>query len=202
LTPRPRESKPTPGTGACPLATLQNASSHIYHARLPYPAKSPQIFKRRAGARYRTRSEHPFSEHDTERIRTRMTPPRAASSPSASIRSSPDSTHTRIHSLGCIRNFDTRRKTYRARFSRASLTGKNLSQVLENMDSQWKKSTVQSFRQHFVSICTHGTQALRSKKRLVLIPKLTNPLALWCSHHRRCVKSPDTSKGRAALLSD
>jgi hypothetical protein len=56
--------------------------------------------------------------------------------------------------------------------NRAARPHKNLSQVLKNMDSPSEKSTVQSRCHHFVSICPWPVQALRSKKRLVLIREL------------------------------
>jgi hypothetical protein len=74
------------------------------------------------------------------------------------------------------------------RLNRAARSDKNLSQVLKNMDSQSEKSTVQSGSLHFVSICPGSLQALRSKKRLVLIRKITNPPSPACRHYFQVVR--------------
>src|SRR5262249_23065060 len=65
-------------------------------------------------------------------IRNRVEPATAASCPVLARRPRcwpAESTHTRIHSFGCIGNFDTRNTTPRGQICRASLPGKNLSQV-------------------------------------------------------------------------
>jgi hypothetical protein len=132
----------------------------------------------------------------TERTRTRIGPPYLLRRAQPNACGISQSSHPRIHSFGCICNFDTSSAMARLRFGRPSLAGKNLSQVLENMDSQSEKSTVQSLRQHFVSVCTHAAQALRSKNRLPLYPKITNAPALSCSHRRVVVYPRSTADVR------
>ena len=87
------------------------------------------------------------------------------------FRSSLESTHTRIHSSGCICNFDTRPKIALDRILSCVPDWQKLESSFEKYGLSSEKSTVQSSRQHFVSVCTHAAQALRSKKRLVLIPE-------------------------------